>query len=144
MTEWEEKVLSEKFTAEVCQIPLEDSEDIISNLQLAEQAGNIEIFGDGENKTVWILVPENMTRCSLHTCTDGATGVQLIRSLRKIIKHIWENTEFKKIEGRFTDKRERALMKRVGAKQEGVCRKSFLKQGELIDEYIYGLCKEDK
>jgi RimJ/RimL family protein N-acetyltransferase len=35
-------------------------------------------------------------------------------------------------------------MKRVGAKQEGVCRKSFLKQGELIDEYIYGLCKEDK
>ncbi len=137
MTEWEEKVLEETFTPEVWQLP--DDTDIISNLQMAEQAGNLYIFGDKENKTVWLIEPNNMTRCSLHTCTDNATGMQLVKSLRKVVDWIWEDTMFLKIEGRFTDERECALMKRIGATHEGTCRNSFIKGDKLVDEYIYGL-----
>ena len=36
-----------------------------------------------------------------------------------------------------------ALAKVGGMVQEGINRKSFLKNGNLIDQYIYGICKED-
>ena len=37
----------------------------------------------------------------------------------------------------------RALAKVCGMKQEGINRKSFLKNAGLLDQYIFGICKED-
>lgn len=37
----------------------------------------------------------------------------------------------------------RALAKRCGMTLEGNNRKSFLKNGKLLDQYIFGICKED-
>lgn len=37
----------------------------------------------------------------------------------------------------------RALAKICGMKQEGYISKSFLKNGTLFDQYIFGICKED-
>lgn len=42
-----------------------------------------------------------------------------------------------------TNVRAMYLARRGGMKQEGIITKSFLKDGKYVDQYLYGICKEE-
>ena len=65
--------------------------------------------------------------------------------LREIIRYCFEDLDMNRIGAEIYSHNERSikLFEKAGFKKEGVLRQSVLKKGKYLDEYVYGLLRED-
>jgi len=106
------------------------------------------IIIEDNNKPVGIFLfnPWNMACYEMHSAVlPEYRGEGSIEAARLAGMWMFSNTLCQKLITQIpvTNYAARALAKVGGMVQEGINRKSFLKSGKLIDQYIYGICKED-
>jgi hypothetical protein len=104
--------------------------------------------------TIWVMQPEKGVICiakPLNTSTYEAhvaslPGTNPIRATRECIKWLFENNkDIKKLTAFVPSYRRDVKMFCIatGYKVEGLLTKSFKRNGELLDQTIYGLSRED-
>lgn len=100
---------------------------------------------EGDPVGLWVYRRINGVTWEVHTCPAPDAHGQRIRDAAKAtVRWMFENTPCRKIIGHvpFNNPRARALAIECGMVDEGVSTKSFLKGGELLDQWMLGLCKE--
>ena len=78
------------------------------------------------------ILPEYRGRMSIQSGTDAGLWMFRNTCCQKIVTQIPT-----------PNYRAKALAIAVGMKQEGINRKSYMKDGNLYDMYLYGICKEE-
>ena len=90
----------------------------------------------------FILMPRSHTVFDVHTIIlPESRGRKAIDTAKEIARFVFENTTCKKInsEIRVGDRATMLFALRVGFKKQGINTKSFLLNGELLDQYVVGL-----
>jgi hypothetical protein len=109
----------------------------VDSLQVSENV--FLICGDFDG--VFLIVPRNSTTVEIHAAfkTDKR-GKVVIDGLKEVFTWLTDNTSCLKVVAeipRFNFRAKAAAIK-VGFRLNGINTKSFLKDGQLIDQYIYG------
>lgn len=102
----------------------------------------IYLVDETENGVIRID-PMNGISCFVHIATTPKMWGAGHEFVKDAIKWGFENTPYLKVVAFIPVFNEHTvkLVKDVGFKQEGICRKSFLKNWVLHDQLIFGLCK---
>ncbi len=106
------------------------------------------ILGWHENNSLaglWLLHPWNAITYQVHVCMNAAyRGKSAIQGAEDAKRWMFENTRCRKIVALVPDYRSsvKIIAKAIGFYREGRLRNSFLKDGMVMDEVIYGLEKE--
>ena len=94
---------------------------------------------------LFMLVPRTLTIYETHTMIEPeGRGRQAVKDTLKAAKWFFDNNptcEKVITYVPFFNKQARLFARLVGMKDEGVCTKSFKKDGELIDQWVLGLEK---
>lgn len=99
---------------------------------------------ESEDLGIFILLPERPIYAKMHVCfLPKAWGDRAGFAAKGIIPWIWQSTEFHRLVGEIPKYNERALRFAVlmGAKEIGVNQESFLKDGKLHDQVLFGLSR---
>lgn len=95
--------------------------------------------------TLFMLTMRTMTLFEVHTMIlSEGRGRGAIEATREAAQWIFENTNCEKIVTYVPkfNRKARIFAKMVGMKDEGICTKSFRKNGTLHDQWVLGLEKE--
>lgn len=93
---------------------------------------------------LWFAVPWNAIMYQAHICMSSAyRGKATVEATEDAIRWMFQGTKCRKVIALVPDYhiRMKMTMKALGFEREGKLRNSFLKDGKLVDEVIYGLCK---
>jgi RimJ/RimL family protein N-acetyltransferase len=104
------------------------------------------LVDDGAPAGVFLLHAHNSACYEVHTCLlPRLWGAQAAQATMLCREWMFENTPCQKLVTNVPADNLLALRfaKRCGMTQEGVNRKSFLKQGRLLDQHVLGLTKEE-
>ena len=104
------------------------------------------LVSDEEPAGVFLLHPHNLVCYEVHTCLlPRVWGEQAVHATQLCRAWMFEHTRCQKIVTNVPQKNLLALRfaKRCGMTQEGINRKSYLKDGELQDQYVLGLTKQE-
>lgn len=94
---------------------------------------------------VFLFYPVNTVTYELHTAfLPGHRGDVVKRAALMAREYIWNETPCRKVVTSVpANNRQAYVMARwCGMEREGINRGSFLKHGELLDQYTMGICKE--
>ena len=95
--------------------------------------------------TIFLWMPDNHCTCWVHTAIlKEGRGKKAIIAGKKAIRWMFENTKYLKLITWIPsfNKQAELYSKWCGFIKEGCSKKSFLKNGILYDQYLYGLTKE--
>lgn len=101
---------------------------------------------DGKNTGLFLFFPWNVTTYELHVAVMlNCRGRHSVIAGTMAGKWMFEHTPCRKIITMIPKPNYPAkwLALAVGMKQEGINRKSYLRDGVLHDQYLFGICKED-
>lgn len=104
------------------------------------------LVDDGAPAGVFLLHPHNTVTYEIHTCLLPRTwGGQSREAAQLVLRWMFENTGCRKVITNVPADNPLALRfaRRAGLKDEGVNRKSFLKNGVLLDQLVLGIMKEE-
>jgi RimJ/RimL family protein N-acetyltransferase len=105
------------------------------------------IVEEGETKAgVFLFLPQNITTYELQTAFIKEYRGKFAMEAGYAIRHwFFTNTKAQKCIANIPrgNYRCKTLAKHMGFVQEGINRKSFLHNGVLQDQYLFGLCKGD-
>lgn len=105
----------------------------------------IIVSEDGEDIGLFFFYPMNTITFELHTAfLPGQRGRKVIEASRLAREYMWSQTPCRKVVTSVPVDNRRAyvMAKLCGMKQEGINRGSWLKNGQVIDQYTMGICKE--
>lgn len=86
---------------------------------------------------------DNRYLCKIHVFSE-CKSYKIVSSLKHIISHMFEITEFQKFYGMFENKKLGSLAVKAGWKYEGELTKSCMAQSnEMKSLYIYGIARSD-
>lgn len=94
----------------------------------------------------FLLVWHNTIMCEVHTCLFSSVHGKLAIKIGKLgIEWLFKNTQCLKIITNVPEYNKKALLfsKISGFKIEGINRKSIMKFGNLMDQTVLGLCKDE-
>jgi len=103
------------------------------------------VWIDAAGHGVFMLHPHNAITFEVHTCLlESGKGLATMLA-KDVIKWIFENTPCERLITNVPDNNRLALRlaERAGMKQFGVNEKSFKKNGELLDQIMLGISRED-
>ena len=96
--------------------------------------------------TIFIFERRTNTTAEGHTIVlPAGRGADAIAAGKETLEWLWGNTAYKKVIG-FTpvyNKRAQVFNERLGFIREGLCSSSFVFNGKLHDQIIYGISKEN-
>jgi RimJ/RimL family protein N-acetyltransferase len=95
---------------------------------------------------LWMFAPQNSICWEVHTCLlPHAWGAVAIEATIGAANYIFENTECRRIITTVprTNLLALRLAKKAGLTQYGVNERSFLKNGELVDQILLGISKPE-
>lgn len=101
--------------------------------------------GDTEPMGVFVVHPHNHITYEIHTCVlPSWWGPYALVAGRKVIQYVFQHTPCQKLITHVPEDNRAALAyaKRCGLVQEGINRKSFLKNGKRLDQILLGISKE--
>lgn len=144
MMDWKWGVIWNNLDTTIVQQPSYSKEEVFNSLYREWQLGEIQILGSSKYKGVAVLRPESEFVIDVHIFSDSENQWDVVKGFRNIANWIWSNTPYIKIEMRTHLTKVCALAKRLGFKEEGVRKRSFVtNNGTIIDEYEYGLVKPE-
>lgn len=127
----------------MCEDPADPSHTQLGTFLLMQP--NIWMLHPAEH-VLFMLVPRTLTVYEVHTMIEPeGRGRQGVRDTKKAGKWFFENNSTcEKVITYvpFFNPQARLFAKLVGLKDEGVCTRSFKKDGELVDQWVLGLEKE--
>lgn len=93
---------------------------------------------------VFILVPQNAATVEVHTCLRKPLWGAAIEATKQGIRWVWENTNFQRIVTNVPAPNRLAakLSEKSGMEMYGVNKASFLKDGHLYDQVLFGISRE--
>jgi RimJ/RimL family protein N-acetyltransferase len=106
----------------------------------------ITVYDGEELLGMFLSHPHNTVTYESHTCLlPNAYGKRAIKAAHAYMTWMFEQTTCKKLITNVPDYNKLAMRfaRNVGGVLEGCNRKSFLKNGELMDQYVYGITKEE-
>jgi hypothetical protein len=95
--------------------------------------------------TIFCFAPRTLTLFEVHTMIEPAgRGAEAVFAAREALKWLFENTTCAKVITYvpFFNRKARIFARKVGLVDEGVCTKSFKKDGTLHDQWVLGIEKE--
>lgn len=100
-------------------------------------------YDDEVNAGFFLVQPVNSVTLEIHTVIDPLFWGRSIEFAKQVILWIFENTETLKIITLVPENNKKAarLAERSGMLLEGVVTKSYLKDGVLLDQFLYGIGK---
>lgn len=104
------------------------------------------LVGDGEPAGVFLLHSHNLACWEVHTCLlPRVWGAKARQATQLCRAWMFENTPCQKLITNVPADNLLALRfaKRCGMTPEGVNHKSYLKNGELLDQHVLGLTKQE-
>ena len=123
-----------------------DSETAIEKELIKNILLNDKIYVLHPNEfTIFLWMPDNHCTCWVHTAIlKEGRGKKAIIAGKKAIRWMFENTKYLKLITWIPsfNKQAELYSKWCGFIKEGCSKKSFLKNGILYDQYLYGLTKE--
>jgi RimJ/RimL family protein N-acetyltransferase len=105
----------------------------------------LEVVGD-EGLGMYLIHPHNCVTYEIHTCLlPTAWGDKAKQAAKLVLNWIFQNTPCMKVITHVPETNALALRyaKRAGMVVEGNNRKSFLKNGQLLDQIQLGITKEE-
>jgi len=121
----------------------DEARDSIAELYLGNQQVHVVNPAPG---VVFLLLPFNATTGIVHTAIiESARGRGAIDSTKMAIEWAFKNTAYRKIITVVPAFNRRALLfaLKAGMKKEGCITRSFSKYGQLHDQFILGLSREE-
>ena len=109
------------------------------------QQSNIWLVQPDEHSLV-LAIPRTFTICECHIMIEPeGRGAGVIQKVKETIDWFFNESEYEKLIGHIPFYNKRALMFAclVGMKIEGICKKSFKKNGKLLDQWVVGIEKEN-
>lgn len=141
--EFVQKVLIHESIFESISDDMECNKDILAEAALT--SNNLMLISPNEF-TVIILNRINLITVEVHTCIlpEGRGAMGIIAG-KDSIKWIFDNTSYRKIMSWVPSFNKQAAVYAIkcGFKREGVCERSFKKNGIIYDMILYGICKEN-
>lgn len=104
------------------------------------------LVSDPEPVGVFLVHAQNSTTCEMHTCLLPCIwGVKAGAAAQMLAAWVFRETNWRKLNTRVPAYNRLALRfaRAGGMTQEGVDRASFLRNGELIDQIMLGITKEE-
>jgi RimJ/RimL family protein N-acetyltransferase len=101
---------------------------------------------DDQSLGLYMVHPHNCVTYEIHTCLlPIAWGTQAKQAAKLVLDWIFQNTPCQKVITHVPENNALALRyaKRAGMAIEGNNRKSFLKNGQLLDQIQLGIMKEE-
>jgi RimJ/RimL family protein N-acetyltransferase len=101
---------------------------------------------DGETAAGFFMVkPINGISLEIHTVISPDFWGEGVRFAKEVIFWIFQNTDFLKIVTFIPENNVSAIRLAInsGLSQEGVVKKSFLKNGIILDQFLFGVSKGD-
>lgn len=95
---------------------------------------------------LYFLHPQNYICYEIHTCLlPAAWGEKSREAAKQVLSWMFSNTICMKVITYIPDDNEKAFFyaKRAGLEQEGINKRSFMKNGKLLDQKVLGITKED-
>lgn len=105
---------------------------------------NLYLLHPNDN-TVFCFAPRTLVLFEVHTMIEPeGRGHQAVKAARDALHWIFTNTTCEKVITYvpFFNRKARVFARKVGLVDEGVCTKSFKKDGELIDQWVLAIEKE--
>ncbi len=101
------------------------------------------VSDDGPVDGVFVLMPQNTATVEVHTCLTKPLWGQAVEACIRGIQWIWENTGYQRIVTNVPVPNRLAakLSTRSGMEMFGVNKASFLKDGRLYDQLMFGISK---
>ena len=98
---------------------------------------------EGEKIGFFMLSAVNCTCVEVHTIFHPKAFGKVINCAIELIKWVFENTQFQKMITFVPSDNPKAkrLAEKAGMQVEGVITKSYLRSGNLLDQYILGVSK---
>ena len=100
---------------------------------------------DGKDIGLFFFYPMNTITFELHTAfLPGHRGAKVRRASVLAREYMFANTPCRKVITQIpVDNRRAYVMARLcGMEQEGINRRSWLKNGKIVDQYTMGFCRE--
>jgi len=104
------------------------------------------VIDDGEVLGAYFLHPHNMVTYEIHTCLlPAAWGKKAREAAKLVLSWMFANTGCMKVITNVPENNERAFAyaKRAGLSVEGINKSSFMKNGELLNQKMMGITKEE-
>lgn len=101
---------------------------------------------DDETIGAFLVHPNNSVCYEVHTCIlPDAWGNKAKKASQLLLKWVFENTVCMKLVTHVPayNKLAKRFAKNAGMKEEGINRQSFLRNGELLDQYLLGITKQE-
>lgn len=106
----------------------------------------IAIYDDKELLGMFLSHPHNTVTYESHTCLlPNAYGTRSVQAAHTYMDWMFKWTACEKLITNVPEYNKLAIRfaRKVGGVLEGCNRKSFLKNGTLMDQYVYGITKEE-
>lgn len=101
------------------------------------------LYAVEDNGFVMLFQHENRYLCRVHLYSDS-TSFKIVKSVHKIMKHIFDNTNMQKVYGMFENKKIGSLAVRTGWKFHGeITEATMTKDSGMQSLYIYGISRKD-
>lgn len=136
------KILYDNLDPWMHQMPQYTRDELFAGV--LENLKNKRAFFDYEDGLFLYFVPENSWLVKVHFYSNNHS-YKSVKNLKKIISRFFEGTNFQKLVGvtpleGFLKASERTGIGRI----EGILTKSHMtKDGDLIDQYIFGINRDD-
>lgn len=101
------------------------------------------ICEDNGIEGVFVLMPQNVATVEVHTCLRKSLWGASVEAAVRGIQWVWENTNFQRIVTNVPVPNRLAakLSTRAGMELFGVNKASFLKDGHLYDQLMFGISR---
>jgi RimJ/RimL family protein N-acetyltransferase len=140
---YENKIMTKYLTDDNCPRKMADCVDMILKTPVI-YAMIYEL--EGARAGLFLYFPWNYTTYELHvTILPEYRGIQSISAAKESAAWVFKNTCCHKIVVTIPkpNYKAKALAILSGMQQEGINRKSYMKDGKLYDMYLFGICKEE-
>lgn len=115
----------------------------IEDFEPSKSMDHLLIEDNGERIGFFIVHPINGFCLQIHTVIDPKYWGSTVKYAKEVLIWIFSNTRFLKVITFIpeTNTKAKRLAEKAGMIQEGVIKNSFLKNGSLVNQYIFGIEK---